>query len=86
MNTEEFTYSEEELELLRENTYLGIISKLRINKRKLELFEYDLRVRKWIKSCESAWEKYREVEQDRYGLDEFSRKVLNHRKIKTKDK
>ena len=88
-NTECFTYNEEELNILRKITYLNIISKLRINmikKESSEILEYDLRVKKWIKSCTKAWEKYIETENDRFGLDEFSKKALSYCKIKTKGK
>ena len=108
MDTEDFTYNEEELELLRKYTHLGIISRLRIYKKKkdydnfyklykpyeesncypkvYELLEYDLRVKKWIGLCTRAWEKYIEIEQDGYGLDEFSKKSLNYCRARTKGK
>ncbi len=79
-NNEEFNFSTEELEFLRENTKLDVISKIKLYKLRrniekfinlcrtsnlnynlhidyseLELLEYNLRVKIWIKSCREDW-------------------------------
>ena len=46
--------------------------------------EYEIRVKKWINSCRSAWEKYTSIEQGGIGLDEFSKKALTLCKSKSK--
>lgn len=46
--------------------------------------EYEIRVKKWINSCRSAWEKYTSIEHDGIGLDEFSKRALTLCKSKSK--
>ncbi len=59
---EEFNFSTEELIFLRENTELDIISKSKlwllrnkIDYSDMEIYEYNLRIKAWLKYCKSYW-------------------------------
>lgn len=59
---EEFNFSTEELNFLRESTSLDIISKFillllgkKMNYSELNLYEYNLRVQAWLKYCKPYW-------------------------------
>lgn len=59
---EEFNFSTEELNFLRENTSLDIISKFKLhllgkkmNYSDLNLYEYNLRVKAWLNYCKPYW-------------------------------
>lgn len=88
---EEYTY--ERLEALRKVTKLGLKLVVLKNKiKKLEKLnptinisnddeilklEYNIRMKKWINSCEKDWIRYLKIENDGCGLFEYANGILN---------